>query len=80
MEKKTLFKKKNTILLMAPQNWENESETEKANPTRYPSLIGLDIQHPVLRQPPTFTRINSSHFFRMNKMASFFGITEKEVK
>lgn len=78
--RKTLFTKKNTILLMAPWNQENESETEKASPTRHPALGGSEVQHPASRQPPTFSRVNSFHFFRKTKVASFFGITEKEVK
>lgn len=47
-------------------------ETEKANPTRQPSLGGLEVQHPVSRQPPSFRRVSSLHFLNMNKAASFF--------
>lgn len=78
LEEKTLFKKKNTILLTAPWNWENESEIEKASPTRYPSLGGLEVQHPVSRQPPSSTRSGSLHFVSRNEAACFFGITEEE--
>lgn len=78
LEEKTLFRKKNTILLTAPWNWENESEIEKASPSRYPSLGDLEAQHPVSRQPASSARSDSLHFSSRNKAACFFAVTEKK--
>lgn len=78
--RKTLFKKKNTILSTTPQNWENELGTEKSSSTQSHSLSITEAQHPVSRQPPPFTRIDSFHVFNMNITACFVWNNRKENK